>query len=177
MFNGENWKKKINKYDLISVLIFGITAAILGGILAGLLDATIWHITAELGFSISVDFSLLIVALIVGFAVKKGYVKYHVLYSALAIGLFFVGLFFSYIGELVALLAINKAITGPEMFFRYIGMIFSRGDTYYSFFLPINLLLGGFRVDRFIFFLFDIIFLVLGVVAVYKISIDNNKKD
>ncbi len=177
MFNKFNWNKQIYKNDLITVIVFGLATAILGGILAGFLDAFILSISSDLGLGLNISFSILVLALLVGFAVKKGYESYHILYSVLALVFFFIGLFFSYVFEFVALLAINKQINGGGEFFRFLGIILSRGDTYYSFFFPINTLINDFTVAKLFYFIINIAFLAVGFLGVYRISIDRNKID
>ena len=79
MFNKNNWHEPIYKNDLKNVLLFGITTMILCGIITGLFDALL-----NQTFGLGVSFSLLLNALAIGFAVKKGYYSYHILYPVLA---------------------------------------------------------------------------------------------
>ena len=162
MFKKYNWQQPIFKNDVITVIIFGLTAAILGGILAGLIDGLMLNI------GLRISFGLLIATLIVGIAVKKAYESYHILYPTLALCFLVIALFFSYIARFVA-------VGGIEM----IGYAFSRGETYYYFILYpifdiISLFKNGFDFLRFILCLLNIIFIGLAFYGTYRIAKGNN---
>lgn len=118
MFNKNNWKEPIYKNDLKMVLIFGITAMILGGIVTGLFDGLLYS-TFDLGIS----FSLLLNSLIIGFSVKKGYYSYHILYPVLALGFFLTALFFSFLAYYVGIFGIQNMgtfLTTPAFYLDFI---------------------------------------------------------
>ena len=162
MFKKYNWQQPIFKNDVITVIIFGLTAAILGGILSGLIDALM------LSINVRVSFSLLICALLVGFSVKKAYTTYHILYPTLALLFYLIALFFSFVGKNVGVLGISS-----------IGYIFSQPITYYYFIVgPIIGLTNVFKVTfdflNLLFAILNIVFYVLGFYGVYRIAKGNN---
>ena len=162
MFKKYNWQQPIFKNDVITVIIFGLTAAILGGILSGLIDALM------LSINVRASFSLLICALLVGFSVKKAYSSYHILYPTLALLFYLIALFFSFVGKNVGVLGISS-----------IGYIFSQPITYYYFIVgPIIGLTNVFKVTfdflNLLFAILNIVFYVLGFYGVYRIAKGNN---
>ncbi len=167
MFKKYNWQQPIFKNDVITVIIFGLTAAILGGILSGLIDALM------LSINVRVSFSLLICALLVGFSVKKAYTTYHILYPTLALLFYLIALFFSFVGKNVGVLGISS-----------IGYIFSQPITYYYFivgpFISLyNIFYNLFKFGEFdflnlLFTLLNFAFYGLGFYGVYRIAKGNN---
>ena len=162
MFKKYNWQQPIFKNDLITVIVFGLTAAILGGALTGLIDALLNSI------NIGLTFSLLFNALIVGYAVKKGYSTYHILYPTLSLLFLIIALFCSYVSFYVGIVGIN-----------YLGAILSLGSTYYRFILdPIfdlrNSFGSNFNFLSFLFAILNIAFTCLAFYGVYRISKGNN---
>ena len=162
MFKKYNWQQPIFKNDVISVIIFGLTAAILGGMLSGLVDALI------LPIGIRVSFSLLINALIVGFAVKKGYESYHILYPTLTILFYLIALFFTFVAKNIGVLGIGE-----------IGFVFSQPETYYYFIIGpiislVNCFTGGFDFLNFLYAILNIGFYGLGFYGAYRIAKGNH---
>ncbi len=162
MFKKYNWQQPIFKNDVITVIIFGLTAAILGGILSGLIDALM------LSIGVGVTFSLLICALLVGFAAKKAYSSYHILYPTLSLLFYLIALFFSFVGKSVGVLGISQ-----------IGTVFRAPITYYYFIVgPIIGLTNVFKVTfdflNLLFAILNIVFYVLGFYGVYRIAKGNN---
>ncbi len=163
MFKKYYWQQPLFKHDLITVVVFGIIAMILGGILTGLIDALV------LSIGMRIRFSLLLNSLIVGYTVKKCYANYHILYPVLALVFFLFSLFFTYLGYNFGVLGLNA-----DAF----EIVFTSPSTYYSFIVgPIISLINVFKAFDFFNFLFailNIIFYVLGFYAVYRIAKGNN---
>ena len=169
MFNKNNWKETIYKNDVITVIIFGLTATILGGIFAGLVDAAITKFFDSLGINFGITVSLLLCSLFVGFSVKKGYESYHILYPVLALGFMIVALFFSQVAYQVGYEGIQS-----------LGSTLSSGEFYlYVLILPFNylrlmIILGKFSFVYFIYLIINILFYVLAFIAAYKIAKGRN---
>jgi hypothetical protein len=89
MFNKFAWKQEIYKDDLLPVIGNGLLFAVIGGILAGLLD----FLCNLIGLNIS--FGLIIISYFVGSRVNKSYYSYHILYPTLTIIFMLIGLLFS----------------------------------------------------------------------------------
>ena len=89
MFNKNNWKEPIYKNDVIGVLVNGLIAAILGGILGGSID---YLLNVVWGFPLS--FSVLIVMFFIIWRVRKGFYSYHILYPVLSLVFLIIGIFF-----------------------------------------------------------------------------------
>lgn len=164
MFNKNNWRQPIYKNDVKTVIIFGLTAAILGGILTGLIDATLANL---LGLGIS--FSLLLNSLIIGFSIKKGYEEYHILYPVLALGFFVLALIISQLSFYVGIYGIEN-----------IGSVLSNPNTYLNILLlPIKYLFvminQGFNVGYLLYLILNILFYILAFIAVYRIAKGNRR--
>ena len=117
MFNKNNWRQPIYKNDVRTVIIFGLTATILGGILTGLIDATLANL-----FGLGISFSLLLNSLIIGFSVKKGYEEYHILYPVLALGFFVLALIISQLSFYVGIYGIENlgsVLSNPNTYLNY----------------------------------------------------------
>ena len=162
MFKKYNWQQPIYKNDLRTVLIFGISAMILGGILSGLLEALLYDL------NIRISFSLLLNAVFIGFLVKKAYASYHILYPTLALVFYFFSFFFSDLGRNVGILGLQN-----------LGYIFTSPQTYYYFIIIpfrnlIYMINYGFDFVLLLFLLLNIFFYILGFVSVYKLSKGRN---
>lgn len=90
MFKLNNWKEKIYLDDLKSIIINGLLAAILGGVLAGLVDFLFVRI-----LSVGISFGLLILFYFITGRMKKSYYNYHILYPVLSLVFMVIGLIFS----------------------------------------------------------------------------------
>ena len=159
MFNKNNWRQPIYKNDVRTVIIFGLTAAILGGILTGLIEATLYNV-----FRLGISFSLLLNSLIVGYSVKKGYEEYHILYPVLALVFYVIALFMSFLSNQIGVVGI-----------QYIGSILSDPNLYLNFLLlPIIILFRmikeGFYFVYLLYLILNVVFYVLGFYAVYRIA-------
>jgi hypothetical protein len=143
------WKREKYKGDLKTVIIFGLTAGILGGILAGLIDATLTNV-----FGLGISFSLLLCSLFVGFSVRKGYENYHVLYPTLALVFFIVSLFFSQLSYYVGLVGIQQigtVLSDPNFYINIITVptkflfiiLDDKVKVEYVFYLILNILFFG----------------------------------
>lgn len=168
MFNKNNWRQPIYKKDVIIVIIFGLTAAILGGILTGLIDATLAD-----KFGIGISFSLLLNSLIIGFSVKKGYEEYHILYPVLALGFFVLALIISQFTFYIELYIILYKV-------HTWGSLFSDPNTYLNILLlPIKYLFvmirDGFTVGYLLYLILNILFYILAFIAVYRIAKGNRR--
>ncbi len=157
MFKKYNWQQPIYKNDLITVIIFGLTAAILGGFLSGLIDSFLYK------YGMNISFSLLINSLLIGFAVRRAYANYHVLYPTLSLGFYFIALFFTFVARNVGLIGIQN-----------LGFILTQPESYYLFFTqPFIVFINVFKAFDFLYFvlaILNIVFIVLGFVSVYKLS-------
>lgn len=152
------WKRQIYKNDIITVIIFGLTSSVLGGILTGLINA------ALLNLGVGISFSLLLNALIVGISVRKGYESYHVLYPTIALVLFLISLFFTFIAEQAGLVGV-----------QFIGAILAEPNTYlYIFIYPVYYLFQmvekGFDIASLFFLIFNLLFFVLAFFSVFKLA-------
>lgn len=170
MFNKNNWHEPIYKNDLKNVLLFGITAMILGGIVTGLFDALLFNV-----FDIGIFFSLLLNALIIGFAVKKAYYSYHILYPVLALGFFFTALFISflsfYIGA-VGISAFGDLITSPRFYLEFL----KQPIKYIWIMIEYHSKLDALYFVLYSFYsIMNIAFYVLGFISVYRIAKGRNR--
>lgn len=89
MFKKNNWLEPIYKNDVISVILNGLFSAILGGILAGVVDFLFNMI------NISISIGLIIICYMIGSRMKKGYDNYHILYPVLSIIFMIIALIFA----------------------------------------------------------------------------------
>lgn len=89
MFKKNNWLEPIYKNDVISVILNGLFSAILGGILAGVVDFLFNMI------NISISIGLIIICYMIGNRMKKGYDNYHILYPTLSIIFMIIALIFT----------------------------------------------------------------------------------
>lgn len=89
MFKKNNWLEPIYKNDIIGVLLNGFFSAILGGILAGVVD----FLFNMIDFPISLG--LIIICYMIGSRMKRGYDSYHILYPVLSILFMIIALIFS----------------------------------------------------------------------------------
>lgn len=112
MFNKFQWKQTIYKDDFLPVIGNGLLFAVIGGILAGLLD----YLCQILGISIS--FGLIIISYFVGSRVNRSYYSYHILYPTLTIVFMLIGLLFS---DLAYLLCMFRSL---EVFLNIIKPMF-----------------------------------------------------
>lgn len=112
MFNKNNWNEPLYKQDVIAVVVNGLVAAILAGILGGAIE----YLFDMLGFSISIN--LLLIAFLVGLRVRRGYYTYHILYPVLAIVFLLVGLLISHYSYIIFYhLFVNKSSSGFMVIF------------------------------------------------------------
>lgn len=164
MFNKNNWREPIYENDVKTVIIFGFTAAILGGILTGLIDATLYNV---LGLGIS--FFLLFNSLIIGYSVKKGYERYHILYPVLALGFMIVSIFFSYLSYYVGVAGIEQIgtiLSSPTFYLELVILPFK--------YLRVMIISNNFNAIYFVNLILNIVFFVLAFVAVYRIAKGRN---
>ncbi len=90
MFHIGNWKMPIYKDDVRNVVLYGLIYSILAGILAGSLDflfGKLWRIP--------ISFGLIVLSVIIGTQVRRGYRSYHILYPVLTIVFMILGLIVS----------------------------------------------------------------------------------
>jgi hypothetical protein len=148
MFNKYAWKQPIFKSDLLPVLGNGLLFAIVGGVLAGLLD----YLCQLIGLNIS--FGLIIIAYFIGTKVRKAYYSYHILYPTLTILFMLVGLLFSDLAYLLCLFRslsnLLNALNPISLFNLIIGPIRAVINALISFNL-LNLFLSTFNLVIYIF--------------------------
>ena len=96
MFKLNNWKQTIYKDDIKAVIINGLLMAILGGILAGLVD---YLLCIKLNSEFAIG--LVIIAYLIIYKVKTAYFNYHILYPVLGMVFLLLGMYVAHITELL----------------------------------------------------------------------------
>ena len=88
MFKLYYFKKPMNKSDVKGVLLNGLIAAIISGLVGGAIDFLFYKI------NFSLELGMFIICFAVGFRMKRGYKEYHILYPTLTFLFMLLGLLF-----------------------------------------------------------------------------------
>lgn len=120
MFKLNNWKQTIYKDDIKAVILKGFLIAILGGILAGLVD---YLLVVKLDSQFTIG--LIIIAYFIVYKLKGAYFNYHILYPVLGVVFFIIGMYVSHITEIFITfkdydLYLEYILKDPEWHFAFI---------------------------------------------------------
>lgn len=161
VFSKYNWKQTIYKDDLKNVILNGLLVAILGGILAGLVDYAFQLL------NLVISIGLLLLCYLIAFRVKKAYTSYHILYPVLAIVFLIIGLFFKQVSYYFCLMPDVKTFS-----------LLIDGGFYLSFILsPFQYLISAFKsfnIYTLLIGIIDLIIYILAFIYTYRFTKGRN---